>query len=101
MFGNQLRVFRDVRTCIPLGVETGIKKGVVDGRTCGGDRRRRLDEVTARPGHDLSLFSYDAHMAAFRAAAPEVTHDPGGPLGRGLYIGVRPMAADDTGGRCT
>ena len=101
MFGNQLRVFRDVRTCIPLGVETGIKKGVVDGRTCGGDRRRRLDEVTARPGHDLSLFSYDAHMAAFRAAAPEVTHDLVGLLGRGLYIGVRPVAADYTGGRCT
>ena len=63
--------------------------GVVDGRTCGGDRRR-LDEVTARPGHDLGLFSYDASRTAFRAAALEVTHDPVGLLGRGLYIGVRP-----------
>ena len=38
------------------------------------------------------------HMTAFRAAALEVTHDPVGLLGRGLYIGVRPGAADDSEG---
>jgi SAM-dependent methyltransferase len=43
--------------------------------------------------HRLGLFSHDAYMTAFRAAALEVTHDPVGLLGRGLYIGVRPAAA--------
>jgi SAM-dependent methyltransferase len=45
--------------------------------------------------HRLGLFSHDAHMTEFRAAALEVTHDPVGLLGRGLYIGVRSTAADD------
>jgi SAM-dependent methyltransferase len=45
--------------------------------------------------HRLGLFSHDAYLTAFRAAALEVTHDPVGLLGRGLYIGVRPVAADD------
>ena len=45
--------------------------------------------------HRLGLFLHDAYMTAFRAAALEVTHDPVGLLGRGLYIGVRPAAADD------
>jgi hypothetical protein len=43
--------------------------------------------------HRLALFSHDAYMTAFRAAALEVTHDPVGLLGRGLYIGVRPAVA--------
>lgn len=40
--------------------------------------------------HDLALFTYEEHLGAFRAAGLDVTYDPEGLMGRGLYIGARP-----------
>jgi SAM-dependent methyltransferase len=39
--------------------------------------------------HELTLFEVHEMLAAFRAAGLEVDHDPeGGPMRRGLYVGV-------------
>jgi SAM-dependent methyltransferase len=38
--------------------------------------------------HELGLFTIEQQLAAFRAADLEAEHDPEGPMGRGLYIGV-------------
>ncbi len=46
--------------------------------------------------HEMGLFTHDDYMDAFRGAGLEVTHDPEGLMGRGLYIGTEPSSAAET-----
>ena len=39
--------------------------------------------------HELGLFTHEEYLEAFRKAELEVTHDPDGLDGRGLYIGLK------------
>ena len=39
--------------------------------------------------HELGLFTQEVYLEAFRKAGLEVTHDPEGLDGRGLYIGLK------------
>jgi hypothetical protein len=41
--------------------------------------------------HELGLFTHEDYLAAFRDSGLEVIHDPDGLIGRGLYIGLRPL----------
>jgi SAM-dependent methyltransferase len=38
--------------------------------------------------HELGLFTEEQYRSAFEHAALKVVHDPDGPTGRGIYIGV-------------
>lgn len=41
--------------------------------------------------HSLGLFTHADYTEAFRAAGLEVSHDAEGLIGRGLYIGLKPL----------
>jgi hypothetical protein len=43
--------------------------------------------------HVVGMFSHERYEEAFRLAGLEVTHDPEGLMGRGLYVGVRPFVS--------
>lgn len=41
--------------------------------------------------HDLAAFRHQDYLEAFRAAGLNVVYDAEGPIGRGLYIGLKPL----------
>ncbi|MDR7486899.1 MAG: hypothetical protein QN187_16420 [Armatimonadota bacterium] len=68
------------------------------GRRNGTMSVLEFHDLVATPGgvesfverHAVGLFSDEDYLDAFRAAGLDVTYDPEGPSGRGLFIGVRP-----------
>ena len=41
--------------------------------------------------HELGLFTEEEYMQAFRGAGLDTAYDPHGLIGRGMYIGVKPL----------
>ncbi len=41
--------------------------------------------------HELGLYTHDDYLAAYRKNGLEVLYESEGPMGRGLYIGLRPL----------
>jgi hypothetical protein len=39
--------------------------------------------------HEVGMFAHEQYVEAFRAAGVEPEHETDGPMGRGLYVGVR------------
>jgi len=52
---------------------------------------RGVDYFTER--HEMALFPHDVYLAAFRACGFDVEYDAEGLMGRGLYVGKRPLEA--------
>ena len=52
--------------------------------TAGG-----VEHFTER--HDLAVFTVEEYLDAFRDAGLEATFDPEGLMGRGLYVGLKPL----------
>jgi len=48
-----------------------------------------VDHLTEE--HTLGLFTHKNYLTAFRAAGLDVSFDPEGLTGRGLYIGRKPL----------
>ncbi len=48
-----------------------------------------IERFTER--HELRLFSHEDYLAAYRESGLSVRYDPEGPIGRGLYVGLRPL----------
>lgn len=48
-----------------------------------------IEHFTER--HDLAVFTVEEYLAAFRDAGLEATFDPEGLIGRGLYVGLKPV----------
>lgn len=42
--------------------------------------------------HEIGAFSHEAYLDGLGAAGLEVRHDPVGLMGRGLYVGTKPLA---------
>jgi len=42
--------------------------------------------------HDLAVFTVEEYLDAFRDAGLEATFDPQGLMGRGLYVGLKPLS---------
>jgi len=42
--------------------------------------------------HKLGLYSPEDYLAAYRRSGLDVVYDPKGPIGRGLYVGLKPTS---------
>ena len=72
---------------------------IVNTQVIGASYVAHFHYLVGKPGsvdylverHELGLFSHAEHRAAFEDAGLETTHDQKGLIGRGLWIGVKPV----------